>query len=169
VRPPSTPRPDNTPDLVSHDILSTPSLLRGRPLSTGAAQRPAQWRYIVIRRSATPQWVPITSPPSVRQLVGQIERRLRVEHDGRKSVLILPTRLVVACWSLDLLGTSGIMRVVGAWGCLVGIVPVLALPLGWIHLDVHGMAQVVALHASWYVAVAFILGSFMRTPTRAPV
>jgi len=63
----------------------------------------------------------------------------------------------IACWSLDLLGTSGMRRLVGAWGCFVGIVPVLALPLGWIHLDVHGMAQVVALHASWYVAIAFIL------------
>jgi hypothetical protein len=63
----------------------------------------------------------------------------------------------IACWSLDLLGTTGTRRVVGAWGCLVGIVPALALPLKWIHLDVHGMAQVVALHASWYVAVAFIL------------
>jgi AcrR family transcriptional regulator len=31
---------------------------------------------------------------SVRVLVGQIERRLRIELDGRKSVLILPTRLV---------------------------------------------------------------------------
>ena len=65
----------------------------------------------------------------------------------------------IACWSLDLLGAFGIRRVVGVWGCLVGIVPMLALPLGWIHLDVHGMAQVVALHASWYVAVAFMLGS----------
>ena len=31
---------------------------------------------------------------SVRVLVGQIERRLRIGLDGRKSVLILPTRLV---------------------------------------------------------------------------
>jgi AcrR family transcriptional regulator len=31
---------------------------------------------------------------SVRVLVGQIERRLRIELDGRKSALILPTRLV---------------------------------------------------------------------------
>jgi len=31
---------------------------------------------------------------SVRVLVGQIQRRLRIELDGRKSVLILPTRLV---------------------------------------------------------------------------
>jgi AcrR family transcriptional regulator len=31
---------------------------------------------------------------SVRVLVGQIERRLRIELAGRKSVLILPTRLV---------------------------------------------------------------------------
>jgi hypothetical protein len=75
----------------------------------------------------------------------------------------------IACWSLDLLGTSGIRRVVGAWGCLVGIVPVLALPLRWIHLDVHGMAQVVALHAAWYVAVAFLLNSPIRSPTRATV
>jgi hypothetical protein len=65
----------------------------------------------------------------------------------------------IACWSLDLLGAFGMRRVVGVWGCLVGIVPLLALPLGWIHLDVHGMAQVVALHASWYVALAYMLGS----------
>jgi hypothetical protein len=82
---------------------------------------------------------------------------------------VMAMSVAIACWSLDLLGSFGISRVVGAWGCLVGIVPVLALPLRWIHLDVHGMAQVVALHASWYVAAAFILGSPGRTPARAPV
>jgi hypothetical protein len=68
----------------------------------------------------------------------------------------------IGCWSLDLLGTSGVKRAVGAWGCVVGILPPLALSLRWIHLDVHGMTQVVVLQASWYLAVAFILSSSDR-------
>jgi hypothetical protein len=74
----------------------------------------------------------------------------------------------IGCWSLELLKTPGVNRVVGAWGCVVGILPPLALFSRWIHLDVHGMTQVIVLQSSWYMAMAFILGSLTRSPNRIP-
>jgi hypothetical protein len=65
----------------------------------------------------------------------------------------------IGCWSLDLLKTPGLKRAVGAWGCVVSILAPLAIFSRWIHLDVHGMTQVIVLQASWYISMAFILGS----------
>jgi hypothetical protein len=64
----------------------------------------------------------------------------------------------IGCWSLDLLKGPGVKRALGAWGCVVSILPPLALFSRWIHLDVHGMTQVIVLQATWYFALAFILG-----------
>jgi hypothetical protein len=50
--------------------------------------------FSVQRRLARELLVGAIRERSVRVLVGQIERRLRKELDGRKSALILPTRLV---------------------------------------------------------------------------
>jgi hypothetical protein len=63
----------------------------------------------------------------------------------------------IVCWSLDLYGDSGLRRRVGLFGCLVGLVPALALVFGKIHLDVHGMTEVVVVQAAWNVAVAVLM------------
>ena len=60
----------------------------------------------------------------------------------------------IALWSLDLLMGKGIDRALGALGCVAGVLPVVALWSGAIHLDVHGMLSVVLLQAVWQLAVA---------------
>ncbi len=63
----------------------------------------------------------------------------------------------IVCWSLDLCGEPGSRRAVGIVGCLVGIVPALALMFGRIHLDVQGMTAVVIVQAAWNVAIAVLM------------
>ena len=63
----------------------------------------------------------------------------------------------IGLWSLDLLRDRGLIRLVGMLGCVIGLVPVIALPIGAIHLDVHGMLGVVLLQALWNLAIAALL------------
>ncbi len=63
----------------------------------------------------------------------------------------------IVCWSLDLCRNPGSLRAVGLFGCLVGLVPALALMFGEIHLDVHGMTEVVVVQAAWNIAVALLI------------
>jgi hypothetical protein len=65
----------------------------------------------------------------------------------------------ILLWSIDLVRRRdrddrrfGIL--VGALGIAVGIVPIVALPMGAIRLDVHGMMLVVLLWSAWLLAVA---------------
>jgi|GEM_PF-664778 len=63
----------------------------------------------------------------------------------------------IVCWSLDLCSDAGSRRAIGVFGCLVGLVPALALMLGKVHLDVQGMNAVVAIQAAWNMAVAVLM------------
>ena len=63
----------------------------------------------------------------------------------------------IGLWSLDLLRERGVARGVGAFGCVVAVVPIVALPAGLIRLDVHGMLQVVLLQAAWNLGIALLL------------
>ena len=63
----------------------------------------------------------------------------------------------IVFWSLDLCGEKGSRRAVGLMGCLVGLLPALALMLGQIQLDVHGMTEVVVVQGVWNIAVAALM------------
>jgi hypothetical protein len=56
-----------------------------------------------------------------------------------------------------LLRDLGLPRLIGALGLLVSAAPALALMLGLVHLDVHGMAAVVLLQALWNVAIGLAM------------
>lgn len=60
----------------------------------------------------------------------------------------------IGLWSLDLMRERGMLRMIGMFGCVVGLVPVVALFAGALHLDVHGMRNVVLLDAAWNLAIA---------------
>ena len=65
----------------------------------------------------------------------------------------------ILLWSIELLrprhgGDRRMELVAGALGLVAGAVPVVALPAGAIHLDVHGMMLVVLLWSAWQLAVA---------------
>jgi hypothetical protein len=60
----------------------------------------------------------------------------------------------ILLWSIDLLRDRGLARAGGVLGLFVGIVPMVALPIGAIHLDVHGMLAVVVLQAAWQLVIA---------------
>lgn len=63
----------------------------------------------------------------------------------------------IVFWSIDLLRTRPLPRLLGLFGLLVGMVPALALVLGGLHLDVMGMTQVVVLQALWNVGIGVLL------------
>jgi hypothetical protein len=95
----------------------------------------------------------------------QINRQLlllcRVLNQSCANFAVVAMSVGIVCWSLDLCGNAGVRRAVGLFGCLAGLVPALALMFGEIHLDVHGMAEVVAAQAVWNIAVGMLM---IKTP-----
>ncbi|MDB6083429.1 MAG: hypothetical protein JWN43_1310 [Gammaproteobacteria bacterium] len=91
----------------------------------------------------------------------QINRQLlllcRVLNQSCANFAVVAMSAGILCWSLDLGRNPGSRRAVGVLGCLVGLVPALALMFGKIHLDVHGMSQVVVTQAAWNMAVAALM------------
>jgi hypothetical protein len=63
----------------------------------------------------------------------------------------------ILCWSLDLTRDSGARRVVGLFGCLIGVFSIVTLMSGVIHLDVRGMGEIVAIQAAWNIAIAVLM------------
>jgi len=91
----------------------------------------------------------------------QINRQLlllcRVLNQSCANFAVVAMSAGIVWWSLDLCRDSGSRRAVGVFGCLVGLVPALALMFGEIRLDVHGMTAVVAAQAAWNIAVAVLM------------
>jgi hypothetical protein len=48
-------------------------------------------------------------------------------------------------------------RLLGTLGLLIGLLQAAALAMGVLHLDVHGMTQVVLLQSVWNVGVGLLL------------
>ena len=91
----------------------------------------------------------------------QIDRQLlilcRVLNQWCANVAVVAMSAGIVCWSLDLCADAGLRRAVGLFGLAAGLVPAMALLLGGIHLDVHGMTLVVAVQAAWNLAIALLL------------
>lgn len=60
-------------------------------------------------------------------------------------------------WSMDLVRATGLTRLTGAYGILVGSGLALALAGGWLHLKVPGMLLALVLLAIWQVAAGVLL------------
>lgn len=87
----------------------------------------------------------------------QILLLCRVLNQACANFAVVAMSAGIVCWSLDLCRNSGSLRAVGVFGCLVGLVPVVALMFGEVHLDVHGMTEVVVAQAAWNIAVALLI------------
>lgn len=91
------------------------------------------------------------------QIDGQLLLLCRVLNQSCANVAVVAMSVGIVCWSVDLWRSPGLHRAIGILGCVVGLVPSLALTLGRLHLDVHGMSAVVVVQAAWNIAVAFLL------------
>ena len=102
----------------------------------------------------------------------QILLLCRVLNQSCANFAVVAMSAGIVCWSLDLCRNSGSLRAVGVFGCLVGLVPALALLFGELRLDVHGMTEVVVAQSAWNIAVALLMIyrvplAFGRTPVHA--
>jgi hypothetical protein len=99
--------------------------------------------------------------PHATTLDLQINRQLlllcRVLNQSCANFAVVAMSAGIVCWSLDLCDESGSRRAVGIFGCLVGLVPALALLFGKLQLDVRGMTEVVVVQAAWNIAVAVLM------------
>jgi len=91
------------------------------------------------------------------QINFQILLLCRVLNQSCANFAVVAMSVGIFCWSLDLCRNAGSRRAVGLLGCLVGLAPALALMFGKIHLDVHGMTQVVVVQAAWNMAVSLLI------------
>ena len=91
------------------------------------------------------------------QIVHQLLRLCGVLNQVSAGFGAVAMSVGIGLWSIDLLRDRGLARAVGALGAIVALVPMIAVPLGAIRLDVHGMLQVVLLQAAWYLGIAALL------------
>jgi hypothetical protein len=91
------------------------------------------------------------------QIASQLLTLCWVLNQGCAGFAVVAMSVGIACWSLDLCRHSGLNRGVGTFGCVVGLLPAVALIFGKFHLDVHGMTAVVMVQATWNVAVAILM------------
>jgi hypothetical protein len=63
----------------------------------------------------------------------------------------------ILAWALGLVHDKGWARIVGGIGILAGIAPAVALVMGGLHLDVHGMMLVILIQAAWNVGIGLLL------------
>jgi hypothetical protein len=63
----------------------------------------------------------------------------------------------ILLWSIDLLRSPRLGRVLGMLGILIGLLPAAALALGALKLNVPGMTQVVLLQSVWNIGVGVLL------------
>jgi hypothetical protein len=63
----------------------------------------------------------------------------------------------VVLWSIDLLRSPGLVRLLGILGLLIGVLPAAALAAGALRLDVPGMTLVALLQSVWNLGVGVLL------------
>ncbi len=66
---------------------------------------------------------------------------------------LIGTSLAILAWGGALITHTGVARVTGVLGIFAGVLPVLLLLSGYLHLDVTGMTMVVVLHCVWYLII----------------
>lgn len=79
---------------------------------------------------------------------------------------VAATSAAILLWSTSLLPMKGILRVIAAFGLLVGVATILMLITGTLILNVHGFLLVVVSQAVWTIAVgaALIQGRINAQP-----
>ncbi len=63
----------------------------------------------------------------------------------------------IVLWTIDLLRSRQLARLLGVFGLLIGLLPAAALAFGTLRLDVPGMTQVVLLQSVWNIGVGVLL------------
>lgn len=61
--------------------------------------------------------------------------------------------LAMILWSVSALRNGGFRRGVAIYGCIGAPIVVIAIAIGHLRLDVHGMAAVVVVQAAWFILV----------------
>jgi len=76
--------------------------------------------------------------------------------------------LAMILWSASALRNGGFGRGVAIYGCIGAPIVVIAIAIGHLRLDVHGMAAVVLVQAVWFILVGSQLRSRPMSPASTP-
>jgi hypothetical protein len=72
-------------------------------------------------------------------------------NQGMAKIFSTGASLAIILWSVSVLQNGGLRRAVAIYGCIVGIVIVVAISSGHLRLDVRGMAFVMLGQAMWFI------------------
>lgn len=73
------------------------------------------------------------------------------------SASVIGTAIATACWSINLLRSFGIQKLVALCGLTMGSGVSVAIVTGWLTLNLFGMTIVVCVLGMWNVALAYLL------------
>jgi hypothetical protein len=72
-------------------------------------------------------------------------------------VFTVASALAIVLWSVSAWRSRGLSRGLGIYGFLLGLVTMVALFSGHLHLDAHGFGMVVFGQAAWFIAAGIML------------
>jgi hypothetical protein len=70
---------------------------------------------------------------------------------------VVALAIAIVLWSLALVQRTGSARTIGVLGILLGLTPLVALALGYLPMDIHGVLAFIVTQTIWSVAVGVLL------------
>ncbi|TDF38398.1 hypothetical protein EYS14_12005 [Alteromonadaceae bacterium M269] len=70
---------------------------------------------------------------------------------------VIGTSLSIAFWSLNLLQSQQLQKIVAVFGLIIGLTISISIISGWLTLNLFGMTLVVCIQGIWNLAIAYLL------------
>lgn len=80
------------------------------------------------------------------QLIGHINQSFAL-------IFVIASSIAITLWSVAILKGTTFARALGTYGCILGLISILAVVSGHIRLDVHGFGLIVLGQAAWFIIV----------------
>ena len=103
------------------------------------------------------QTVAAMGSPTDIDLWHRLSRYTFYWNQGYAQVFVAASSVAILAWSLGIWKSGNLARGLGAYGCILGLVTVLALFSGHLPLDAHGFGFVMLGQSVWFVVAGALL------------
>ena len=103
------------------------------------------------------QTVAAMGSPTDIDLWHRLSRYTFYWNQGYAQVFVAASSVAILAWSLGIWKSGNLARGLGAYGCILGLVTVLALLSGHLPLDAHGFGFVMLGQSVWFVVAGALL------------
>jgi hypothetical protein len=70
---------------------------------------------------------------------------------------VVASAIALVFWSIALTQRMGVARTIGILGIVLGFAPLVALAIGYLPMDIHGVLAFIVTQTVWSIAVGVLL------------